>query len=144
VQGNSREYRTVVLAGLLHDIGKLLQRGTFGSIDIRGKYPKISVDFVSAFSDCFDLVADISLLKTLVQKLGRKYNVGLVNMEHISTYVEKIPYRQVNSRGPPVNAQPIAREIADLIEEGKKDERLQWSKNGGVRILFKMIQGFHS
>lgn len=34
MQGNSREYRTAVLAGLLHDIGKLIQRGTFGIIDI--------------------------------------------------------------------------------------------------------------
>ena len=67
----------MVLAGLLRDISKLIQRGTFGSIDIRGMHPKISADFVSAFSDWYDLVAEVSFLKTMVQKFWWKYNVGM-------------------------------------------------------------------
>jgi hypothetical protein len=42
-------------------------------------------------------------------------------MEHISTYVKKICHSQINSRDPPINAQPVTREIVDLIEEDKED-----------------------
>lgn len=64
---NQREYQTVVLASLLHDVGKLLQRGSFGSLDIKGRHPQVSADFISAFSSLFSSVADMELLKTLVQ-----------------------------------------------------------------------------
>jgi CRISPR-associated protein Csm1 len=65
---DNSEYRTVVLGGLLHDVGKLLQRGTFGAIDIKGKHPAISANFVSAFTDVFSQICDVSLLQILVQK----------------------------------------------------------------------------
>lgn len=61
-------YRAVVLGALLHDIGKLLQRGIFDPIDIRGQHPKVSADFVSAFSGFFGRWVDPDLLKTLVQR----------------------------------------------------------------------------
>jgi CRISPR-associated protein Csm1 len=62
-----REYQTVILAGLLHDIGKFLQRGSFGSLNTEGKHPKVSGTFVSAFQGLFAEVADVALLKTLVE-----------------------------------------------------------------------------
>jgi CRISPR-associated protein Csm1 len=61
-----REYQTVVLAGLLHDIGKFLNRA-----DVKRKHPLFSADYVS--SDEFkkriksDWV-DLGLLKILVQR----------------------------------------------------------------------------
>lgn len=60
-----REYQTVVLAALLHDIGKFINRA-----DVRKKHPFFSADYVS--SDEFkkrgkDWV-DLQLLKTLVQR----------------------------------------------------------------------------
>ncbi|MBI4333803.1 MAG: type III-A CRISPR-associated protein Cas10/Csm1 [Chloroflexi bacterium] len=61
------KYQTVVLAALLHDIGKLLQRGDFGKLDIKGKHPQVSADFVSAYSSVLGKVVDADLLKTLVQ-----------------------------------------------------------------------------
>ena len=68
MQANSTEYRTIVLAGLLHDIGKLLQRGSSGGTDIEEKHPAISACFVNEFADCFSQICDSNLLKTLVQK----------------------------------------------------------------------------
>ena len=62
------DYRTVILGALLHDIGKLLQRGSFGAIDIRAQHPKVSADFIGAFNDFFSQWADPELLKTLVQR----------------------------------------------------------------------------
>lgn len=65
---DSHEYQTVVLGALLHDIGKFLQRGSFGPLDISGRHPKVSADFISAFADYFRNVSDVDLLKTLVQR----------------------------------------------------------------------------
>ena len=65
---NQLEYQTVVLAALLHDIGKFLQRGSFGKLDISGKHPQVSANFVSAFGEYFSQVADLPLLTTLVQR----------------------------------------------------------------------------
>lgn len=62
------EFRTVVLAALLHDIGKFLQRGSFGSLDTKGKHPQVSGVFISAYESLFAEVADVSLLKTLVER----------------------------------------------------------------------------
>jgi CRISPR-associated protein Csm1 len=88
---DNREYQTVVLGGLLHDIGKLLQRGTFGVIDIKGKHPAISANFISAFADVFNPICDVSLLKTLVQKhhespyFEPELNVSSITDSHIRT-----------------------------------------------------------
>ncbi len=57
----------MVLAGLLHDIGKLLQRGSFGSLETSGQHPQVSSVFVSAYSTFFGQIVDADLLKTLVQ-----------------------------------------------------------------------------
>jgi len=88
---DNREYQTVVLGGLLHDIGKLLQRGSFGAIDIKGKHPAISANFISAFTDVFTPVCDVSLLRTLVQKhhespyFESDLNVSSITDDHIRT-----------------------------------------------------------
>ncbi len=66
---NQKEYETVVLAALLHDIGKLLQRGSFGpDLDLRAKHPEFSSTFVSAYAQRFARTVDVELLKTLVQR----------------------------------------------------------------------------
>jgi len=61
------EYQTVVLAALLHDIGKLLGRGSFALLD-KGQHPKFSADFIGAFQGIFAPLADVPLLRTLVQR----------------------------------------------------------------------------
>lgn len=65
---NQREYQTVVLAALLHDVGKMLQRGSFGSLDTKGQHPQVSSDFVSAFKDFFSRFVDFDLFQALVQR----------------------------------------------------------------------------
>lgn len=62
---DKREYRTVVLAGLLHDVGKLLQRGD--STLVQGQHPELSASFVQAYAAQFDRCCDATLLKVLVQ-----------------------------------------------------------------------------
>lgn len=65
---NQREYQTVVLGALLHDVGKMLQRGSFGSLDTGGKHPQVTSKFASAFRDFYSGFAGFDLLQTLVQR----------------------------------------------------------------------------
>ena len=65
---NQREYQTIILGALLHDVGKMLQRGSFGSLDTKGQHPQVSSDFVSAFKSFFSKFVDFDLFKTLVQR----------------------------------------------------------------------------
>jgi CRISPR-associated protein Csm1 len=65
----SREYQTIVLAGLLHDIGKFIQRGDFkGALRVTGKHPAVSASFIRAKSYIFEKVTDVNLLAELVQR----------------------------------------------------------------------------
>lgn len=64
---NQKEYQTVILAALLHDIGKFLNRGE----SVKRKHPLFSADYVSdkKFKDLIkEEWLDITLLKTLVQR----------------------------------------------------------------------------
>ena len=65
---NQKEYETVILGALLHDIGKMLQRGSFGSLDTKGQHPFVSATFISAFEDFFSRYVDYDLLINLVQR----------------------------------------------------------------------------
>jgi len=64
---NQRDYQTVILAALLHDIGKFMNRGQ----SVKRKHPLFSADYVSdkKFRDLIkeDWI-DLPLLKTLVQR----------------------------------------------------------------------------
>jgi len=62
------EYQTIVLAGLLHDIGKMLQKGSFGSLSTKGKHPEVSSSFIAAHKDHFAKISDLTLLQNLVMK----------------------------------------------------------------------------
>ncbi|MCC6544825.1 MAG: type III-A CRISPR-associated protein Cas10/Csm1 [Nitrospirae bacterium] len=64
---DQREYQTVVLAALLHDIGKFMNRGE----NVRRKHPLFSSDYVSdeKFKNLVkEEWVDLGLLKTLVQR----------------------------------------------------------------------------
>jgi len=60
------EYQTIVLAALLHDIGKLLQRGQGLALDY-ASHPHHSAQFVASVAQSVSGVADTGLLETLVQ-----------------------------------------------------------------------------
>lgn len=63
------EYRTVLLAALLHDIGKLIEKGDFPcSLRIQGKDPAVSTDSVGSLQDFFGSICDYGLLRELLQR----------------------------------------------------------------------------
>lgn len=64
---NNVEYRSVVLAAFLHDIGKLLGRFTSELLD-KAQHPAFSSQFVSSHNQFFENFCDSALLKELVQK----------------------------------------------------------------------------
>lgn len=61
-------YQTIQLAGLFHDIGKYLQLGDSGMLDVRGRHPQISANFIQAFARKFEPFANVDLLKELVRR----------------------------------------------------------------------------
>ncbi len=67
MEQDHREFQTVILAAFLHDIGKLLGRGSFKMIE-KGQHPQFSSDFVGAFHNAFAQICDADLLRELVQK----------------------------------------------------------------------------
>lgn len=60
------EYQTVILAALLHDIGKFLHRG---SDEYEGKHEEASLEFINNFSDKLknEKLYDTDLMKLMVQ-----------------------------------------------------------------------------
>jgi CRISPR-associated protein Csm1 len=81
---DNREYETVVLAALLHDIGKFLQRGRSLDFNVSGTHPEVSANFVNAFSDSFTRFSDTVLLKILVQYHHRGPGVGGFSADNVS------------------------------------------------------------
>ncbi len=63
-----KEYNSVVLGALLHDVGKFLQRGHSETLDTKGKHPMVSSKFVASFKGFFSRFAIPDLLETLVQR----------------------------------------------------------------------------
>ncbi|MFZ5942938.1 MAG: type III-A CRISPR-associated protein Cas10/Csm1 [Bacillota bacterium] len=61
-------YETLVLSGLLHDIGKFLQKGSFGALNTKGKHPEVSSVFIKAFANEINKICDVKLLEILVMK----------------------------------------------------------------------------
>ncbi len=62
-----REYETIILGALLHDIGKYLQRGGYGG-RVVGQHPQVGATFVSAWQEEFGRCVNVTLLRTLVQR----------------------------------------------------------------------------
>lgn len=63
------EYGTVLLAALLHDIGKFLQKGDFPALPhLQGRHPMVSAEFVTARRAFFSGICDADLLRELVQR----------------------------------------------------------------------------
>lgn len=57
-----------------------------------------------------------------------------VDIERKIVSMGTVGYRQIIPRQTSLDVKPIAEEIAQLIIEGKQDERLQWSGNDRLRI----------
>lgn len=61
-------YQTVILGALFHDIGKFIQRGDFGNLDIGGRHPEVSATFIKSWGQFLAQWADLALLETLVTR----------------------------------------------------------------------------
>jgi CRISPR-associated protein Csm1 len=73
VRGLHRLFDTTVLAALLHDIGKAVQRGDYGAIKVYGRHPKHSLDFVRATEGMYSRFVDEAILQDLVYKHHEGY-----------------------------------------------------------------------
>lgn len=74
VKQNAKEYQTVVLAALLHDVGKLLGHGHFLPLN-KGQHPRFSAKFVEAFPEVF---AAVSVFYLFLNPLHHSAEVKLV------------------------------------------------------------------
>ncbi|MEW5920387.1 MAG: type III-A CRISPR-associated protein Cas10/Csm1 [Bacillota bacterium] len=63
---NNKIYQTVLLGGLFHDIGKFIQRGDFGGLNVSGKHPEVSATFIRSWGQFLVPWADLAMLETLV------------------------------------------------------------------------------
>ena len=75
-----REKNTIILSGLLHDIGKLMNR-------IEGyqkAHPLLSGEFVSKHENIFERYVDIKLLKTLCERHHENFHNKNCSVEEIS------------------------------------------------------------
>ncbi|MBM7865800.1 type III-A CRISPR-associated protein Cas10/Csm1 [Heliobacterium gestii] len=65
---DKKTYQTILLAGLLHDIGKFLQRSGYPKPSNGGRHPHYSADFIKKHSERLTPYADPKLLTELVQR----------------------------------------------------------------------------
>ncbi|MCM8794012.1 MAG: type III-A CRISPR-associated protein Cas10/Csm1 [Candidatus Omnitrophica bacterium] len=68
---SDRNYNTIILAGLLHDLGKLLQRGeSYDDQQTKGKHPEVGAEFISneKYRDFFSKRFNFNLLETLIRR----------------------------------------------------------------------------
>lgn len=79
------EYQTVILAAFLHDIGKFLGRGSFKILD-KGQHPAFSSTFISAHGSFFSNMADVPLLKELVQKHHENSRATMLSVTWVFLY----------------------------------------------------------
>lgn len=90
-------FQTIITAGLLHDIGKFLQRGDFGTLSVTGKHPKVSRDFLTAHREIFSRFCDADLLTELVAR--HHESSGFPPELQVSGAAEEIrPYAYIVSR----------------------------------------------
>ncbi|MBT9173030.1 MAG: CRISPR-associated protein Cas10/Csm1 [Syntrophomonadaceae bacterium] len=61
-------YQSVLLGALFHDIGKFIQRGDFGGLNISGKHPEVSATFIKSWGHFLTPWADPTLLENLVAR----------------------------------------------------------------------------
>jgi len=62
-----------------------------------------------------------------------------VDIERRTVTVQPSGYRQVSPRQATLDVKPIAKEVAQLILNGKNDDRLKWHEGGRVQVLIGRI-----
>jgi len=77
-RGDNVQYKTTILAALIHDIGQFLQRGSQISPDTTGDHWGVSARFIEAYSERLKCICDTGLLNSLVIK---NYGPGMCSGE---------------------------------------------------------------
>ena len=127
---NTREYQTVVLAALLHDIGKLINRGKFPELD-KGQHPVFSAQFIKAHSALFSGVADAVLLEQLV----------LAHHEDKLHFPQELLVQSIKDNHVRALASLVSR--ADNLsssERGRKSEQWQDYKTTPLACVLERVQ----
>lgn len=128
---NQKEYHTVILGALLHDIGKFLQKGDFGhSIRIEGKHPEVSENFVKAFKDYFVHTTDTDLLCTLVKK----------HHEDSSRYPKDLLVQEAERRVRPLAYLVSCADNYSASERGPIAETYRGYKTTPLTCIFSRVQ----
>lgn len=116
-------FQTIVTAGLLHDIGKFLQRGDFGTLSVTGKHPKVSRDFVAAHREFFSKFCDVDLLVELVAR--HHESAGFPPELQVSGAAEDIrPYAYIVSRADNYSSAERDEGTAEVSGKGYKKTAL--------------------
>lgn len=96
-EAQEKEYHTVILGALLHDVGKYIQRAR-GKILGKGKHPKISSNFVEEFKQYFNKCVDAELLKILAKKHHESnrfeddLNVNAIEDDHLRSLARLVSF----------------------------------------------------
>lgn len=115
-------YKEVILASLLHDIGKFYQKAKVTDLDNRGKHPEISGRFVRKYAALFGRYVDVAVLEELVRRHhdnGQAFEKDLLAGEAPE---EIRPYAQMIS-------------LADNLSSCERDEKSEGYTNYRTRPL---------
>lgn len=115
-------YNSVVLAALLHDIGKFYQKGDCRYFSTSGKHPEVSVNFIKRFEKLFENTTDIQLLTELVEK----------HHEDARSFPDSMLVRNAGEKSRPF-AQMIS--FADNISSKERGEESEDRQNYRTRPL---------
>lgn len=62
-----------------------------------------------------------------------------INMRTLEAHCVGVGHRQLRPMDKRQDVEPLAAEIADLILNGKKDQRLKWLSDGNVQVLISSV-----
>lgn len=125
MKSNDCQFNTIVLAALLHDLGKFLQKGKFGSLKVNDKHPEVTGNFVRAYASSLKEICNVDLLETLVEKHHESNSFP----DHINVKGAKEEYK------------PLAYMVskADNYSSSERDENHKGYKNYKTRSLDSVV-----
>lgn len=115
-------YKEVILASLLHDIGKFYQKSSNVGLDTSGKHPVISGRFIRKHAMLFEHYADVDILEELVRRHHDNKQAFEKELLADEAPMAIRPYAQMIS-------------LADNLSSGERDEKSDNYTNYRTRPL---------